>query len=147
MYACFVILVLHNGGISPKPFATPQAPSLSPKAAVPRPEAPTYLQTIALGAYWTYRATLSAAKGPNCVFKPSCSAFGKEAIAAHGLIAGLFLFAARLLRAHVNYGEWLYPNVLGEPWLSHSLHDATSFLNHPELLPWTTLFASPSSSR
>jgi putative component of membrane protein insertase Oxa1/YidC/SpoIIIJ protein YidD len=143
MYALLLTLVLHSGGVSPKPFGTVTAPTLVPKPAAPAAITRSYLQTIGLGAYLAYRATLSSAKAPNCAFRPSCSAYGHEAIDTHGLIPGLFLFAARLIRAHLNYGAWAYPGTLDEPWLEHSLDDSTAFINHIEKLPWISLFSEP----
>ncbi len=143
MKSIFLLLVLHNGEVSPKPFGTATAPAFAPKPSPDQPLTRSFLQTIGLGAYWAYRATLSSAKTPNCVFRPSCSAYGHQAIDRYGLVPGLFLFAARLIRAHLNYGEWTYPNLPGEPWLEHSLDDGTAFLNHPERLPWNSLFAEP----
>ena len=52
----------------------------------------------------TYRATLGAALGRTgiviCRFEPSCSAYGREAIARYGSPRGYVLTAQRLLRCH-----------------------------------------------
>jgi uncharacterized protein len=49
-----------------------------------------------------YRALLSplllAAMGPACRFEPTCSAYAREAIARHGIVAGGRLTVRRLVR-------------------------------------------------
>jgi putative component of membrane protein insertase Oxa1/YidC/SpoIIIJ protein YidD len=91
--------------VAPFPWDQPLAPAFpAPEAvAAPSPEArPTLLQTIGRGFYFAYRATISSAKGSNCRFEPSCSLYGHQAIEHLGLVPGLVLFGARLMRAHLN---------------------------------------------
>jgi uncharacterized protein len=49
-----------------------------------------------------YRAILSplltAATGPSCRFEPTCSAYAREAIARHGVLAGGRMAVSRLAR-------------------------------------------------
>ncbi|MDP3506088.1 MAG: membrane protein insertion efficiency factor YidD [Myxococcales bacterium] len=107
MLAALVTVVLTQ--VAPGPFSAPLAPTFPEPApeAVATPEArPTFLQTIARGAYGAYRATLSTAKGSNCNFSPSCSVYGHQAIETVGLVPGLLLFGARLMRGHVNFDRF-----------------------------------------
>ena len=54
------------------------------------------------GLVHVYRWTLSPILGANCRFEPSCSLYGHQAIEHLGLVPGLVLFGARLMRAHLN---------------------------------------------
>lgn len=74
--------------------------------AKPGEARPTVLQTIGRCFYFAYRATLSTAKGNNCAFEPSCSLYGHQAIEALGLLPGLLLFGARLMRSHLNFDRF-----------------------------------------
>jgi putative membrane protein insertion efficiency factor len=47
-----------------------------------------------------YQLTLSPLLGPRCRFYPSCSCYAHAAIERHGVLRGLALAAARLLRCH-----------------------------------------------
>jgi len=47
-----------------------------------------------------YRLGISPLIGPRCRFWPSCSEYGQQALARHGLIRGLWLTGARLVRCH-----------------------------------------------
>lgn len=47
---------------------------------------------------WVYRHTLSPLVGYNCRHLPTCSQYGDEALARHGLWAGGWMTLARLLR-------------------------------------------------
>jgi len=53
---------------------------------------------VALGPQWAF----------HCDFEPSCSAFGREAIGWHGLVAGSWITADRLMRDHP-FSRNLYP--------------------------------------
>lgn len=48
----------------------------------------------------TYQLTLSVLVGRQCRHLPTCSAFGDEALARHGLWAGGWMTLARLSRCH-----------------------------------------------
>ena len=67
-----------------------------------------------------YRAMLSplltAATGPSCRFEPTCSAYAREAIARHGVLAGGRMTVSRLARCRPA-GGWGHDPVLHE----HSL--------------------------
>jgi putative membrane protein insertion efficiency factor len=59
---------------------------------------------LALGAIDAYRATVSPAIARSglvhCRFEPTCSAYGREAIARYGAPRGFALAAGRVLRCH-----------------------------------------------
>jgi len=59
---------------------------------------------LAIGGIDAYRATLSRALDRTglirCRFRPSCSAYGREAIRRYGLAKGGMLAAARILRCN-----------------------------------------------
>src|SRR5690349_2221296 len=57
----------------------------------------------ASGLIWLYQKAVSpalAALNPSCGcrFAPTCSQYSREALAEHGLLAGLFLTARRLVK-------------------------------------------------
>ncbi len=52
------------------------------------------------GAVRVYELTLRPVIGANCRFAPSCSAYAREALSAHGARAGSLLAAKRILRCH-----------------------------------------------
>lgn len=47
-----------------------------------------------------YQLCISPALPSSCRYAPSCSHYGIEALRRHGLLAGLWLTAARLARCH-----------------------------------------------
>jgi putative component of membrane protein insertase Oxa1/YidC/SpoIIIJ protein YidD len=127
--------------LSPGPWEQPLAPVFTEGAPVAAERAdarPTVLQTIGRGFYFAYRATLSSAKGNTCAFEPSCSLYGHQAIEALGLVPGLLLFGARLMRSHLNFDrfyrfsgarlldplddtlDWLLARETSTPWSSRS---------------------------
>jgi len=69
-----------------------------------RPASEQQSVRLALGTIDAYRATVSpvlARTGVvHCHFEPSCSAYGREAIARYGSPRGFALAAGRLLRCH-----------------------------------------------
>jgi putative component of membrane protein insertase Oxa1/YidC/SpoIIIJ protein YidD len=102
-------LLLLLAQIAPGPWDQPLAPAFPverPAAEPAQEPRPTVLQTIGRGFYFAYRATLSKAKGSNCAFEPSCSLYGHQAIEHLGLVPGLFLFGARLMRSHLNFDRF-----------------------------------------
>jgi putative membrane protein insertion efficiency factor len=52
------------------------------------------------GLIRAYRLTIAPLLPTSCRFAPSCSAYGIEAIAHHGPVAGSWLTIRRLLRCH-----------------------------------------------
>lgn len=69
-----------------------------------RPPADQVSARAAVAAIDLYRATAGSLLGKSgivlCRFDPSCSAYGREAIARYGAPRGFFLTARRLLRCH-----------------------------------------------
>lgn len=59
---------------------------------------------VAIGAIDAYRATISPALARSgvvrCRFEPTCSEYGREAIARYGAPRGFVLAAGRVLRCH-----------------------------------------------
>ncbi|MBX7199092.1 MAG: membrane protein insertion efficiency factor YidD [Rhodospirillaceae bacterium] len=47
-----------------------------------------------------YQVAIAPMIGPRCRFAPSCSHYTAEAIAVHGVRAGLLLGARRILKCH-----------------------------------------------
>jgi len=52
------------------------------------------------GAVTCYQWTLRPFLGPHCRFEPHCSAYAKDAFAAHGATRGAWLAAKRVLRCN-----------------------------------------------
>jgi len=52
------------------------------------------------GSIRAYELTLRPVIGANCRFYPSCSAYAREAIGAHGAFKGLGLAGRRILSCH-----------------------------------------------
>jgi putative membrane protein insertion efficiency factor len=52
------------------------------------------------GAVRAYELILRPVIGSNCRFTPSCSAYAREAICAHGAARGSLLAGKRILRCH-----------------------------------------------
>ena len=69
-----------------------------------RPPPAQALARLAIGAIDAYRATLSPAIArtglARCLFTPTCSAYGREAIQRYGLPRGGWLAAGRILRCN-----------------------------------------------
>ncbi|HPF69369.1 MAG TPA: membrane protein insertion efficiency factor YidD [Candidatus Krumholzibacteria bacterium] len=49
---------------------------------------------------WLYRRLVSPLLPSTCRFHPSCSAYGMEALASHGIIRGSWLTVRRVARCH-----------------------------------------------
>jgi len=59
-----------------------------------------FAQQTALALLVAYKRWISPMFLPACRYVPSCSDYAAEAIAHHGVMAGVILAAARLLRCH-----------------------------------------------
>lgn len=55
---------------------------------------------IALGLIRFYQRFISPLTPPSCIYTPTCSQFGYEAIARYGLLRGGWLTARRIARCH-----------------------------------------------
>ena len=58
------------------------------------------LGRLMIGLIRAYQLLLSPFLPASCRYHPSCSAYGAEAIARHGPLAGLWLTLRRILRCH-----------------------------------------------
>ncbi|MGH9399711.1 MAG: membrane protein insertion efficiency factor YidD [Thermoanaerobaculia bacterium] len=69
-----------------------------------RPPPDQALARVAIGVIDAYHATLSPALNRSglgrCLFQPTCSAYGREAIRRHGFPRGALLAAARVARCN-----------------------------------------------
>lgn len=77
---------------------------------------PDCINTISLGLKWTllipiifHQKVITHQDGATCTFRPSCSAYGYEAIKRYGLL-GILMTADRLLRCHMGNRQY-YPSV------------------------------------
>lgn len=52
------------------------------------------------GGVTAYQWTIRPVIGANCRFEPSCSAYAKDALSAHGAARGSWLAARRILRCN-----------------------------------------------
>ncbi len=58
------------------------------------------MRQLALGLIRLYQLTLGRVLPPACRFQPSCSEYGYQAIARHGVLRGGWLTLRRLGRCH-----------------------------------------------
>jgi len=75
---------------------------VQPHAAgpIPRPRL-SLLQHVVLAPLHVYRRFISPLKpAPSCRFHPTCSSYAVQAVEAHGVLRGVWLATARLLRCH-----------------------------------------------
>ncbi len=86
-----------------------QATEVSPRLENPEstPQANEFKMAMT-GAIRFYQAAISSQDLSVCVFQPSCSHFGMDAIRHYGPIHGLLMTSDRLLRCH-SYGKVYYP--------------------------------------
>ncbi len=56
------------------------------------------LRTISVLPIRFYRRFITPYTPPSCRFRPTCSAYGEEAILTHGVLKGILLTAWRILR-------------------------------------------------
>lgn len=97
-----------------EPGASPQRKSLAPLVFAAllgfaagdalRPPPDQALARFSIAAIDAYRATLSPAIAKtglaHCLYTPSCSAYGREAIRRYGLARGGWLAASRIVRCN-----------------------------------------------
>jgi len=65
-----------------------------------RPIGARLLGRLLVGLIRAYQLLISPFLPASCRYYPSCSAYGAEAIARHGVLAGLWLALGRILRCH-----------------------------------------------
>jgi putative membrane protein insertion efficiency factor len=58
------------------------------------------MRSVLLGLIRFYQMTFSRVLPPTCRFSPSCSQYGYEAIARHGIWRGGWLVVKRVARCH-----------------------------------------------
>jgi putative membrane protein insertion efficiency factor len=58
------------------------------------------LNRMLRGLIRLYQLVLSPILPPSCRYLPSCSDYAIEALASHGVVAGLWLAARRIARCH-----------------------------------------------
>ena len=64
---------------------------------------------LLIGLIRAYQLLLSPFLPASCRYYPSCSSYSAEAIARHGVLAGLWLTLRRILRCHPWGGEGIDP--------------------------------------
>lgn len=67
------------------------------------------LTLIAGSLLYTYQNLISQQLSASCLYHPSCSSFGKEAIEKYGFIKGFFLAADRVNRCNRISGMDIHP--------------------------------------
>lgn len=67
------------------------------------------LAHILRGAVIVYRYSLSAFLGQGCRFRPTCSEYALDALAAHGALRGGLMALRRIFRCHPWGGSGLDP--------------------------------------
>ena len=94
-------------------------------------------RAIGLGAIAIYRAAISpvihAMNGPACRFEPSCSEYGREAIAEYGIIRGGAMAIWRIARCNPLGGHGF------DPVPQRILNDAARQTIAPQTSPTLTL--------
>lgn len=98
--AAAICAVAGNGDASQASMRGPQGPIASQSFGQ---EIPTSCFTLAfLGAIQFYQQRLSPIGGPDrCGFRPSCSAYGMEALREQGPLVGLLMIGDRQVRCHI----------------------------------------------
>lgn len=83
-----------------------------------------------IAAIGAYQREISARRPPSCRFEPTCSAYGIQALRAHGVARGSFLTVRRLLRCRPGgqRGHDSVPNVTraGLSMTATSVHRASA---------------------
>jgi putative membrane protein insertion efficiency factor len=73
-----------------------------PERKVNREIEPSCVKLAFLGAIRVYQKRVSSSGGPDrCGFRPSCSAYGHQAIEEEGLLVALLMTADRLTRCNI----------------------------------------------
>ncbi len=83
----------HRAGAPGEAAAAPEAGAHSAGRVSP-------MAWLLRGGVTAYQWTIRPVIGANCRFEPSCSAYAKEALSAHGAAKGSLLAARRILRCN-----------------------------------------------
>lgn len=75
------------------------------------------------GMLYIYQNVLSAQYSAQCLYNPSCSAFGKQLIYDYGLIPGIFYTADRIMRCNRLAEHDLHESQIDES--DHRVHEST----------------------
>lgn len=91
----------------------------------------TFPQNLAIAFLRAYRRIISPLYGDVCRYFPTCSAYGLEAIAVHGLVRGTGLTVRRLLRCHPWATGGVDPVPAGRRIFAPGREPKILLLNHP----------------
>ena len=88
-------------------------------------------------AFGFWQAALTRIDGPRCAHRPTCSAFGHQAVARHGLPLGFWITLARLTRAARSSAIRMLPvaSVPGQVFFVDRLSDYTFWRD--DYSPWS----------
>ena len=81
------------------------------------------LNRMLRGLIRLYQLVLSPILPPSCRYLPSCSDYAIEALASHGVVAGLWLAARRIARCHPWGGSGYDPVPPAAPAGRRRVHD------------------------
>jgi putative membrane protein insertion efficiency factor len=81
------------------------------------------LNRMLRGLIRLYQLVLSPILPPSCRYLPSCSDYAIEALASHGVVAGLWLAARRIARCHPWGGSGYDPVPPAAPAGRRRAHD------------------------
>ncbi|MFN8080180.1 MAG: membrane protein insertion efficiency factor YidD [Kineosporiaceae bacterium] len=84
-------------------------------------------RNVLIGFIRLWRAVLSPLYGPTCKYYPSCSAYGLDAVRAHGAVQGAALTLWRIVRCN--------------PWSDGGIDDVPA--GRPRRFSWTTPWPLP----
>ncbi len=89
-----------------------KGPWESPKPAAPKTEVSASTPAwLFHGAIRFFQIYISPADGARCSMYPTCSEYGRQAVAKHGAFLGFIMSADRLMRD--NAGAWdYYPTII-----------------------------------
>lgn len=129
------------------PWSTdPRHPAMdpAPKADQPAPAARRPVRRLHLPtgspfglAFGFWQAVLTRIDGPRCSHRPTCSAFGHQALARHGLPLGFWIALERLMRGARSSAIRMLPaaSVPGQVFFIDRLEDYTFWLE--DYSPWS----------
>ena len=88
-------------------------------------------------AFGFWQAVLTRIDGPRCAHRPTCSAFGHQALARHGLPLGFWITLERLMRGASSSAIRMLPaaSVPGQVFFIDRLDDYTFWRD--DYSPWS----------